>query len=152
MRSGQYRLSKRGFLYYILDWWSPSSTLRVFCSRVLARRRDVVYLGWPIAPSHLSPIAGGCGVSANEYICAHGAQINFGDLTPYLTYCMTLADWWRRQKETYGPVTHTKRQATQHGCLSSLSPHSPQFQQGPSLSNLSAMGHGKFIPASLKWG
>ncbi len=30
---------------------------------------------------------GGCGgVSANEYSCAHGAQINFADLTPYLTY------------------------------------------------------------------
>ncbi len=30
----------------------------------------------------------GCGVSANEYSCAHahGAQINFGDLSPYLTY------------------------------------------------------------------
>jgi hypothetical protein len=28
----------------------------------------------------------GCGVSANEYSCAHGAQINFGDFTPYLTY------------------------------------------------------------------
>ncbi len=27
---------------------------------------------------------GGCGVSANEYSSAHGAQINFGDLTPYL--------------------------------------------------------------------
>ena len=27
---------------------------------------------------------GGCGVSANEYSCAHGAQTNFGDLTPYL--------------------------------------------------------------------
>jgi hypothetical protein len=27
-----------------------------------------------------------CGVSANEYSCAHGAQINFGDLTPYLIY------------------------------------------------------------------
>jgi hypothetical protein len=27
-----------------------------------------------------------CGVSANEYSCAHGAQINFGDPTPYLTY------------------------------------------------------------------
>jgi hypothetical protein len=24
-----------------------------------------------------------CEVSANEYSCAHGAQINFGDLTPY---------------------------------------------------------------------
>jgi hypothetical protein len=27
-----------------------------------------------------------CGVSANEYSCAHTAQINFGDLTAYLTY------------------------------------------------------------------
>jgi hypothetical protein len=26
---------------------------------------------------------GGCGVSANEYSCAH---LNFGDLPPYLTY------------------------------------------------------------------
>jgi hypothetical protein len=29
---------------------------------------------------------GGCGVSDNEYSCAHGAQVNFGDLTPYLTF------------------------------------------------------------------
>ncbi len=28
----------------------------------------------------------GCGVSANEYSWVHGAQINFGNLTPYLTY------------------------------------------------------------------
>jgi hypothetical protein len=28
----------------------------------------------------------GCEVSANEFSCAHGAQINFGDPTPYLTY------------------------------------------------------------------
>jgi hypothetical protein len=28
---------------------------------------------------------GSCGVSANEYSGAYGAQINFGDLTPYLT-------------------------------------------------------------------
>jgi hypothetical protein len=28
----------------------------------------------------------GCGVSANEYSSAHGAPINFGDLTPYLIY------------------------------------------------------------------
>jgi hypothetical protein len=25
-------------------------------------------------------------VTANEYSCVHGAQINFGDVTPYLTY------------------------------------------------------------------
>jgi len=28
---------------------------------------------------------GVAGVSANEYSCAHGAQINFGDLSSYLT-------------------------------------------------------------------
>jgi hypothetical protein len=41
-----------------------------------------------LAPSYMSPNAGEgiCGVSANEYSCVHGAQINFGDLTPYLTY------------------------------------------------------------------
>ncbi len=38
---------------------------------------------------YMSPTAGGgggCGVSANEYSCAHLAQINFEDLTPYLPY------------------------------------------------------------------
>jgi hypothetical protein len=37
----------------------------------------------------MSPNAGGggsYGVSANEYSYAPGAQINFGDLTPFLTY------------------------------------------------------------------
>ncbi len=29
---------------------------------------------------------GDCWVSANDYSCAHGAQINFGDITPYLTH------------------------------------------------------------------
>jgi hypothetical protein len=39
----------------------------------------------------MSPNAGGegCGVLANEYRCAHGAQISFGNLTPYLTYDYT---------------------------------------------------------------
>ncbi len=61
-------------------------------------QRDVVYLGWPIAPLFMSPNAwggGGCDVSANEYSCAHGSQINFGDLTPYLTY----GCWWGRGLE-----------------------------------------------------
>jgi len=36
----------------------------------------------------MGPNAGGgcCGVLSDEYSCAHEAQINFGDLTPYLTY------------------------------------------------------------------
>jgi hypothetical protein len=29
---------------------------------------------------------GRCGLSASKYSCAHEAQINFGDLTPYLAY------------------------------------------------------------------
>ncbi len=54
-------------------------------------QRDVVYLGWPIAPSYGSPNEGGgrsCGVTANKYSGITGAQINFGDLTPYLTYAL----------------------------------------------------------------
>ncbi len=55
---------------------------------------DVVYLGWRIEPSYMSPNAGGkgggnCGVSAglSQWVQLYtGAQINFGDLTPYLTY------------------------------------------------------------------
>jgi hypothetical protein len=34
---------------------------------------------------------GGCGGTANEYSCAHGAQINFGDPTTYLTYSMMVS-------------------------------------------------------------
>jgi hypothetical protein len=47
---------------------------------------DVVYLGCPVALSYMSQMRGMGEVSANEYSCAHGAQINFGDLTPYLTH------------------------------------------------------------------
>jgi hypothetical protein len=32
----------------------------------------------------------GCGVSANEYSCAHGARINFGHLTQNVTYGCTV--------------------------------------------------------------
>ncbi len=41
----------------------------------------------------MSPNAGGGGgASANEYSYAHGAQINFGDLTPYFTYALAPHD------------------------------------------------------------
>jgi hypothetical protein len=36
-------------------------------------------------------MGGYCGVSANECSCAHGPQINFVDLTPYLTYAGDIA-------------------------------------------------------------
>ncbi len=51
---------------------------------------DVVYLGWPKAPSYMSPIAGGGGVARSQpmstAVLYTGAQINFGDLTSNLTY------------------------------------------------------------------
>ncbi len=52
-------------------------------------QRDVVYLGWPIAPSYnISPNAGEREVVAGgqRVQLYTGAQINFGDLTSYLTY------------------------------------------------------------------
>ncbi len=68
---------------------SSGQKILVYMQGVTKRCR----LSWrPIAPSYMSPNArggGGFGVSANEYSCAHGAQINFGDLTSYLTYVCT---------------------------------------------------------------
>jgi hypothetical protein len=52
---------------------------------------DVVCLGWPIAPSYMSPNAGRGGElrGLSQWVKLYtGAQINFGDLTPYLTYGM----------------------------------------------------------------
>ncbi len=75
-------------------FYPPPLLLAAYWNTVLqgVTKRDFVYLGWPIAPSYRSPNAGGrgggCGVSDNKYSCAHGAQINFGDLPPYLTYAV----------------------------------------------------------------
>ncbi len=60
----------------------------------------VVYLGWPIAPSYVSPNArGGCGVSSNEHSCAHGAQINFGDLPPLPMMTHRLRNFFKWQRK-----------------------------------------------------
>jgi hypothetical protein len=54
-------------------------------------QRDVVYLGWPIAPSYMSPNAGVMGGGGglrglSQWVLLYtGAQINLGDPTPYLT-------------------------------------------------------------------
>jgi hypothetical protein len=57
-------------------------------------QRDVVYLGWPIATSYVSPNAGGGGElrGLSQWVQLYtGAQINFGDLTPYLIYAFIKA-------------------------------------------------------------
>jgi hypothetical protein len=52
---------------------------------------------------------GGCGVSANENSCAHGVQINFGDLTPYLTYGICPLNWSVRTTHLYVMADKMKR-------------------------------------------
>jgi hypothetical protein len=42
---------------------------------------------------------GGCGVSANEYSCAHKAQINYEDTTLYLTYALKFL--WKSSHAKY---------------------------------------------------
>jgi hypothetical protein len=69
-----------------------------------------VYLCWPIGNSALViriqmwGDRGGCGVSAQPMSTAvgitwHGAQINFRDLPPYLTY-MDAAEWLEAERLT----------------------------------------------------
>jgi hypothetical protein len=61
-------------------------------------QRDVVFLCWPIAPTPIESQSGGMGggvvgpqpMSTVLPITWHGAQINFGDLPPCLTYEVTL--------------------------------------------------------------
>jgi hypothetical protein len=72
----------------------------------------------------MSPNAAGggsCGVSDNKYSFTHGDQINFGDLTPYLTYGVSVADscGGRRAATTpartrvgRGPLMRTQRSST----------------------------------------
>ncbi len=63
---------------FFVEWWPV----------VRALHRDVVYLGWPLAPSYMSPNAGGGelrGLSQWEQLYTE-AQINFGDINLYLTY------------------------------------------------------------------
>jgi hypothetical protein len=73
---------------------------------------------WPIASSYMSPNSGGgwsCDVSAglSQWVQLYtGAQINFGDLTSYLTYDTelpsaeenreNLAEWWLMTDDSVG--------------------------------------------------
>jgi hypothetical protein len=51
-------------------------------------QRDVVYFGRPIAPSYMSPNAGGGGVAESQPMSTvvPRSPNKLGDLTPYLTY------------------------------------------------------------------
>ncbi len=91
---------------------SESIRRKSFNAHLLSARglqRDVVCLDRPIPPSYVSPKCGdggggvACGVSANEYSCAHGSQINFGELTPYLTYgqCWMKNEFWGTLRECW---------------------------------------------------
>ncbi len=56
--------------------------------RIRGLQRDIVYFGWPIAPTYMSPNVGEGGLQGiSQWVQLYtGAQINIGDLTPYLTY------------------------------------------------------------------
>jgi hypothetical protein len=63
-------------------------------------------------PSYISPNAGGggCGVSQLEQLCTvrHGAQMNFGDLTPYLTYRrQSISTGYRPSHSLYSDKAHS---------------------------------------------
>ncbi len=61
------------------------ATAYIYYSKTRLLKRNVVYSGWPIAPPTMSPKCGG--LRARQWVQLYtGAQINFGDLTPYLTY------------------------------------------------------------------
>ncbi len=77
-----------------------SAWFQWICHRRL--QRDVFYLGWPIAPSCMSPNAGGCGrgelrpcgISANEYSCIHRSTNKLWRSNSYLTYALSWCNHW----------------------------------------------------------
>ncbi len=81
-------------MYLCRIWWVSfvaNCDLLLLSSTGKGLQRDVFYLGWPMAPSYMSPNAGGRGElrGLNQWVQLYmyiGAPINFGYLTPYLTY------------------------------------------------------------------
>jgi hypothetical protein len=54
--------------------WFPRICIRIFAWRCIGTRglkRDVVYLGWPTAPSYISPKAGERGVAGSQPMSTH---------------------------------------------------------------------------------
>jgi hypothetical protein len=66
----------------------------------------------------MSQNAGGglvCRVSANEDSCAHGAQINFGDLTPYIASAVDKRKKVPNPNELLHPYNTNRRKRKQKG-------------------------------------
>ncbi len=73
-----------------LPMWQESKTTMRICF-LLGSQRDVVYLGWPKAPSSMNPNAGGGDLSQWVQLYTW-AQINVGYLTPYFFQCGAFLD------------------------------------------------------------
>ncbi len=83
--------------YWHITIYVPSSYMITCCYEVKLHKlgntgvakRCRLSFGWPIAPSYMSPNAGR-GVAGSQPMSTavhmEGTRINFGDLTPYLTY------------------------------------------------------------------
>jgi hypothetical protein len=67
-------------LFFLLKYIMQYS-IHVIGLRTGGHKEMSSILAEPIAPSYTSPNAGGGGVAGS-----HGAQINFGNPTPYFTY------------------------------------------------------------------
>jgi hypothetical protein len=88
----------------------------------------------------------GCRVSANEYSCAHGVQINSGDLTPYLIYdADELTDYSDRTFNTEYKISRRGKALLIHRKKSFTSFPSPA---GMSLTKLS-LGKNNSVMTSL---
>jgi hypothetical protein len=71
----------------ICDWLLLFENEMLLCRGL---QRDVAYLGWPIAPSYMSPNVsegGSCGVSANEYSCPSKLWRSNSKIGGYILYC-----------------------------------------------------------------
>ncbi len=87
-------LSSQNLQFFIVGprrtFWITLSVVLLLNVFYRGLQRDVVFLGWPIAPPYMSPNAeGGWGGAAGPQPWVQfytGAQVNFGDLTTYLTY------------------------------------------------------------------
>ncbi len=95
--SNRLEKQKRGGCGILLPcaWSGDEVPLLKIIRCIMGLQRDVVYLCWPIAPSYIRVQMRGEGgswgsqpMSTAVHITWHEAQINFGDLPPYLIYAV----------------------------------------------------------------